>query len=428
MAPATSRQRAPRRQHGVALIEAMVAFLVLSLGMLTVARLQSQLRLNADISRQRSEAVRLGQEEIERLRAFASLAPVAGLNAYDDIASASHAVNAGTGYATQTDYSVDRQVDPMPTLAAKTLTVRVDWTDLSGEPQQIVLATLIAAIDPAFGGALALARSGDTVKGPYGRSIRVPLDAKDLGNGRSAFKPVGNGSVALVADNADGRILGRCNSVDPALPTSALTLSSLGVCDNQGGRLLAGLVRASAAAPPDPAQANEPSPALSVALTLAGGPYPIVPWCAAEAMKTVSYTDAAGLHIAAVPLAALPASLGVAVWTETPDRHARYRCVVYPAANGSWSGRSTVAPVGWSIGIGAADRRVCRYSSDLDASGAIDVNIEHPADYGAAGSALPAQNFLVVSGPAACPVAGPVQIAGQPADVFADLSTASHQP
>jgi len=83
--------------------------------------------------------------------------------------------------------------------------------------------------------------------------------------------------------------------------------------------------------------------------------------------------------------------------------HPAYRCVVYPLANGTWSGRANLLPIGWNIGVSATDHRVCRYVTDVDGSGAIDANIEHPANYTAVNTSLPHQNYLVIAGPETCP-------------------------
>lgn len=421
------RPTRPHRIGGSALLESLIAFLVLSLGMLTVTRLQTHLRLQADVSRQRSEAVRLAQADLETLRGFAVLQSAPGKAAYAEIATQTHVVNAADGYASQTEYRVERQIDAAASLHAKSATVTVGWTDLGGSAQQVVLQSIIAATDPSFSGALALARGTVTSTGPYDRSGRIPLAAKDLGDGRSVFKPVSNGSVALLMDNANGRVTGRCTSVDPAIVTADLTLAALAGCDANPGLLLSGKVRFTSSSPPNLGQAREPPLPLSMVLTPADGPYPLTPWCAVEALKTVSY-ESSGLQFASVPLAAPPSSLGLASWTDTGDRQMAYRCVLYPTANGTWSGRSTLVANGWTIGTGAADRRVCRYSSDLDGSGAIDVNIEHPADYVKLDASLAEQNFLVINGTDNCPTGLPIQIAGKPSDVFADLSTSQHQP
>ena len=98
-------------------------------------------------------------------------------------------------------------------------------------------------------------------------------------------------------------------------------------------------------------------------------------------MKIVRYVSAGSLHLDAVPIDAAPTSIGVASWDDTGDRFASYRCIVTPRADGRWSGRATLAPGGWTIGSDDADRRICRFAGDLDGSGAIDANIELPADY-----------------------------------------------
>lgn len=416
------------RQRGSTLIEAMLAFVVLTLGMLAIARVQTQFRLNADVARQRSEAVRLAQEDLESLRAFAVLAAAPGVRSFDAITDATRTVDAASGDATDTSYLVTRRIDAAATPHAKNALVTVGWTDRSGSAQQVVLGSVIAGNAPAFGGALGLARSGTPVKGAHGRSVRIPLAAKDLGDGRSAFKPVGDGTVAFLFDHRTGLLTGRCTGVDPATATRDLTSASLGACDTNVGHLLSGVVRFAPASPPDPAQANDLPPAFTMALTLSGGSYPLAPSCSVEALKTVSYIAAGSLHVEAVPIAATPASLGLPGWTETGERFAAYHCAVYPAASGQWSGRTALVPLGWAIGTGPLDRRVCRYTSDLDASGAIDANLEHPSSYAGVDSSLPNQNFLVVAGPDACPTGAAARVAGNNADVYADLSTAPHQP
>ena len=149
MRPHPTRQA----QHGTTLFEALVAFLVLSLGMVAIARVQGHLRLDADAARQRSEAVRLAQEDMETLRGFATIdaTAAAGPRAFDAIASASRTVDTGTAYL------IARQITATGALPAKSASITVSWTDRSGSVQQVVLHSIIAGTDPALSGALALA-------------------------------------------------------------------------------------------------------------------------------------------------------------------------------------------------------------------------------------------------------------------------------
>lgn len=381
-----------RRQHGISLIEALIALLVLSLGMLTVSQLQGHLRLGSDIARQRTEAVRLGQEDIEALRAYSLVAASGAARSWAGITSAARNVDASTGYATHTRYTVAREIVSTNALAAKTAAVTVHWNDRDGEAQKVVLTTVIAANDPAHGGLLTLAPSAVHAKGPSSRSSRVPLLAKDLGNGSSVMKPSSTSTTALVFDNTSGNVTARCSGINPGTATRDLALTDLTACAAVTAQLLSGSVRFSQASPPDAARGNDAPLGLTIALALTGGTYATAPECSSAAVQT-----------------------------EAGDRYVAYHCVVEPLASGRWSGRSTIVPIGWALGTGADARQVCRYSADLDGSGAIDSNEEHPAAYSAVGHSLANQNFLVIRGNQTCP-------AGASTDAFVNRATAAHQP
>ena len=418
----------PRHQRGTTLLEGLVALLVLSLGMLSVGRVQSQLRLNADLARQRTEAVRLAQEDLERLRAFSVITATAGARAYADIVNATTTVDAASGYASNTRYQVARSITAAQAPLAKNASVAVTWADRAGTEHQVVLNSVISGSNPAYSGALSVVRATLAMQSVNARSARIPLTAKNLGNGSSAFKPAASGTVALLLNNANGQITGRCSGVNPALATQDLTVANLGSCDALAGLLLSGVVRFSTLGPPVAGQANEVPAAVAVALTLTGGNYPAAPYCASEAMKTVAIEGASGMRTETVPIAATAAATGLGAWTETGDRHVAYHCVVYPLASGLWSGRTSLAPAGWTLGTGPDDRRVCRFTSDLDGSGSIDGNAEHPASYANVNGPLRHQNFLVIKGSEACPTGSPVQLDGAGAPVYVNLATAQHQP
>jgi Tfp pilus assembly protein PilV len=358
LTPCTLRS-GPRPQRGISLIEALIALLVLSLGMLALGKLQSHLRLHADIARQQSLAIRLAQEDLERLRAFTVVAAASGVRAYADITTAAATVDEGTRFV------LTRQITDVAGLRVKAASVNVVWLDAGGAPQTTRLSTLISGNEPALSGALALPPSGTPVAAVHARSVQVPLAARDLGDGRSVFKPLASGDMALLFDNTRGDLIARCTA-PAATATAALTAADLTDCDTTRSLLLSGQVRFGI---------GEPALALGVSLALSGGTYAKAPVCASEARTA-----------------------------RNGEAYAAYHCAVYPLASGVWSGRLDVVPTGWQIGLQSADWRVCRYSADLDGSGTIDRNTEHPASYAGVGVALTQQNFRVVNGTQNCPL------------------------
>ena len=382
-----------REQRGASLIEALVAFLVLSLGMLGMVRLQSHLRLDADIARQRSEAVRLAQQEMETQRAFATLAATPGLRSYAQIASGTIEVD---NDHSNTRFEIKRSVHDNAAAAYKSLNVALSWTDRNGTAQQLALDSIVAGSEPLLSASLVASARPHPLRGAAGRSPLIPLAAKDLGNGRSVFKPAASGTVALVFSNATGLIVGRCNAIASTTKTRDIVAADVAHCDAADAMLLSGIVRLSASQPPDLARANDTPLALSIELVPSGGPYPVAPYCASEIREIAG----AG----------------------TTERFVAYHCMVTPLA-GRWSGRSNVVPQGWTVGTAASQYKVCRYSADQDGSGSVDNNAEHPRNYNQVDTSLMQQNFLVIRGDQACPIApsiGP--------GVFANQSTVQHQP
>ena len=419
-----------KRQRGATLVESLVAFVVLAAGTVAVGQLQKVLRHDADLARERSEAVRLGEEHIEQMRAFSGIAAASGVRAYASIGNAETVVDAASGYAGHASYRIVRRIDETAFAGAKAAEVRVHWNDRAGTAREVVFASFIARNDPVYAGAMALGAGAvpGAVRGRSGRAAAIPVQAKDLGDGRSVWKPAAAGSLAVVFDNGSGDIVARCSGIAGTTATRDLVAADLAGCSALRALSLGGTIRFSSATPPSPADARDVPPDVVVALNLAGGTYAAAPECATEARKTVRYTVAGSLRIESVAIDAIPASLGLTSWNDAGDRFVAWHCLVTPRADGRWSGRAELVGSGWVIGTGSGERRVCRYSSDGDGSGAIDANIEHPRDYLDVAQALPMQNFLVVRGSESCPAAPPVRVTGRGATVHADLGTTQHQP
>jgi hypothetical protein len=340
-------------------------------------------------------------------------------------------VDASTGYAGHASYRIVRRIDDAAFAGAKAASVTVHWNDRTGAAREVAFASFIARNDPVYAGALGLGGGAvpGRVRGKLGRAPALPVEAKDLGDGRSVWKPVTGASFAVVLDNASGDVVAHCPSVDATIATRDLVAADLTGCTAFRALLLGGTVRFTSDSPPAAADAREVPPDVAVALTLAGGSYPGAPHCVTEARKTVRYLASGGLRIESVPVDALPASLGIGTWQDSGDRFVSWHCLVPPRTDGRWSGRAElVASGGWSIGAGSSERRVCRYAADTDGSGAIDANIEHPGDYADVDRPLSMQNFLVVRGSESCPGAPAVRITGEGATIHADFGTVQHQP
>lgn len=441
-APIPGRRR-PRRQRGVTLIEALVALMVMSFGMVALAELMGNLRRSGDLGKQRSEAMRLAQAEMATLRSFSLLEKPEGsvLRDYDtDIASAEPTTVSPAD--SNAAYTVTRSVKPLnadsEAAFARSIDVMVTWNDRStrndgdkpGAPQTVVLSSIVSRTDPAFAGALTIAPPPGGARQPAGRHPVVPTAAKDLGNKTSAYRPSSLGSVVWVFNNATGVVVGKC-SIPAGTAVTALTHADVESCNNNTvGYLLSGIVRFSYVAPPNPTLPE--GNAIKLGLEFAGGTYlapeldsggrPKKDKSGNYVMKTVTATPPSNYECFNDSINA----------TSDTQPFVTYDCVVYlDTGKSSWSGKLVLN--GFSIGTTDVDYRVCRYSADYNGNKSIYVsnsvavydNQEHPNVYVDVVGSLTRQNFLVVKGTSSCPTAPAVD---PTAGIFADYSTQQLQP
>jgi hypothetical protein len=334
--------------------------------------MQATLRTNADLSRQRSEAVRMAQEKVESLRAFTRLDGAAsGELDYADVASSTaEDVTPSSGRANATfkrTVTVGSPATGAP--AVKTVTVAVQWwdkrtdvTDLSDPNiQQVVLTTAIAKLDPALGASLGVPTNRSVTQRPKGRNMAIPPAAVMRSDGTSVFTPPGGGGVTWVFSNDTGRIV----------QVGTTTLQAV---------LLSGYVRfATGTFQPTGVQSETPpgSPmtvgvdvTLTAPLLAAGDPEP---------QCYVGSPDASG----AVAYNCLVPIFGTAPQTATF----------------TWSGRSRLTSLTLATSVSDPDAsayRVCRYTPDPSTDTPSGGNAAHPLDYSSVGGALTNQNFLVI--------------------------------
>ena len=172
----------PLRRQGVSLVEALVALAIMSIGMLALVGVQSTMRMNSDLAKQRTEATRIASEEIELVRSYISMAVVPGQPgvSYDEIVSrvvAGYQPPDGIG---NTTYSVDRKVTDDANSAQKIISVKVEWKDRTNQTQTVTVDSTIGATDPA-GGACRMAGGCHPRQPPLRRGL--PLTQRWPGAG-----------------------------------------------------------------------------------------------------------------------------------------------------------------------------------------------------------------------------------------------------
>jgi Tfp pilus assembly protein PilV len=375
-----------RRPRGTSLVEALVAMAVMAIGMLAVVGVQSTLRLNADVAKQRSEAVRIAQEAMESARGFAVIeTPAEGQTAYaSTIDGAARAVE---GYTTNTTFVLTQSVVTHADAARKDIRIRVEWTDRSGQAQGVELSSVVGANDPRLALLLGARPNGIPVRQPLGRHPGIPPGAKAVSPSLSVFKPPApGGQVVWVFDNLSGVIVGVCNTITTG--QADLTEADISSCINDTyAQLLRGFVRfAGGSVAPNAAEAENPSGTalnlgVGIMLTSSGHPTP----------NHVCYAQA-------------PTSQA----TAESSFEVSYYCAVFSNGNGLWSGRSSLVPLAfaeepsspWQLADDAADvraerYRVCRYTPASSDTQPVP-NRDHPRTYVDVKTPLLNQNFLVI--------------------------------
>ena len=363
MRPHPSRCNRPAAR-GVSLVEAIVAMAVMAFGMMAVVGLQATLRLNSDVAKQRSEAVRIAEETIEQWRAFNAMASAAGQRAYDDIASLADETVAG--YTTNTSYTLSRTVSPAYGDGVKALRVAVSWVDRNGQAQRVELDSIVARVDPALSGALALPPAGTPERQPLGRHVAVPAAAVNIGGDSSAFRPPGAPAATVwVFSNGSGLITSICSYAGDDL--SQLVVGD--GCVQQPSWFISGFVRFSFGPHPDPQNPAGLQLDLSLVALAAGD----------------AFADGE-CHAAAVQNPRLTST--------------SYVCRVPQSADTTWTGSVYIRPPLVTDGRPAYVwylYDVCRYANGQPG------NVNHPRAYSGLSSSLGDQNFLVVSQGVSCP-------------------------
>ncbi|MDH4392334.1 MAG: prepilin-type N-terminal cleavage/methylation domain-containing protein [Aquabacterium sp.] len=389
------------RQCGVSLVEALVALAIMSIGMLALVGVQSTMRLNSDLAKQRTEATRIASEEIERVRSFISMGAVNGQPgvSYDEIVDRvveNYQPPDGIG---NTTYRVVRNVRDLPGSAQKVVWVRVQWTDRSNLPQTVTLDSAVNGTAPTLGAMLVVPHRDSATSRNRGRHVSIPEGAVDRGDGSSLFVPPGATGLGWYFNNLTG-VMRVCTGVVINYATCPLATLVSGVVlyhdsDTQ------------------PTAADAENPQGSV-FALATGP------------RAMELADAVG------------SGLSASCYAATEITRAVYFCAIITSDTAGWGGQLNPMPVSGggaalTFGVLASSYKSCRYTTDLptaedpntiaieaDPHAQFTANASHPRKYclerprntNEAGLActgkrvkenLINQNFLIIRGNQTCP-------------------------
>lgn len=364
------------RNRGFSLVEALMALAVMAFGMVAVVGVQGTLRTTGDLARQRSEASRIAQEQIEQWRAYNSLD--AGAHSFASISSDAAPFDVTDASRHQnTIYRVMRTVVALPApQSGVALRVTVNWEDRTGQTQELALDGLIAGVPPELTGSLSVPAFGSPSRRIDDRSPAIPREAVNQGDGTSTFVPPGSTGVTWTFNNVSGVITITCGGGCPL--------------DGIKAHLLAGYISfATDVIAPTPADAETPPGPLGL---------------------TAAELSAMGVEVTTTTRWGIFTPLGsIPCYVATASSYLRYYCAVpYDGVSGptqgEWSGISNLTGI-THLATSLADPsatnlRVCRYTSIRAHSTTPPAprlpNAEHPLNYTEVAGPLLNQNFLVI--------------------------------
>jgi len=347
------------RSSGFTLLEALIALLVLSFGMLCVGLFQARLASGSDIAKQRSEATRFAQQKMECLRSFSQIASAAAASenclgalaasSWADTRSGSDTPNSETNASFTRSWTVAGTAGDL----LRSVTARVGWNDRKGQTHAVTLASVISRSDPAdIGGLMLRPIDGGINHWPKGRSLAIPIPAIRLGGSNSGKSTAQFDSQWLVFGDAAGDVIAICSSQ----PTDSTDIAA--DCSMTAAYLLVGYIRGDI----------ENYTPTSISFT---------------SVQYMARTPQCTLTAATDP------NTGAAI-----IGYRLYTCLVQPTDHDAdattpmvWSGRSNIAPPP------AGTQRACRYTTDANTT----QNFEHPAAYSLVSGSLENQNFLLLA-------------------------------
>lgn len=218
-----------KHEGGFTIVEALVALLIMTFGMLAISGMQMTLSHNSDTARHRTEATRLANQKMEELRSFTDIST--GTITWNSLADGSDVISTNASY-TRT-WALGGTISD----AFRPVSVAVAWIDRSGETNGITLNSVISKTDPSDVGFLGFPLPQNTyLKRVKNRSLDIPIPAISLTNysGYSGYNLSGT-NLSIVFNDTDGTVVKSC-------PSSLTAGSSLSGCSTITASIVAGYI------------------------------------------------------------------------------------------------------------------------------------------------------------------------------------------
>jgi uncharacterized repeat protein (TIGR02543 family) len=209
-----------KRSRGFVLIEALIALLIVSVGLLAISKLETLTLSAAGEARSRSEAVTLAQKKLEQLRNWVV---ESGFN--------SGMVDGGPVSVSGTNATYTFTWNIGPTAGGSLVQLNTRWTDRFGTPQQLDLNSLVSWDDPynqlkgqaGFTGISAPSPSGQAKRGTTDYGNNVPQGATTNTDGSGTKTYVKNDNTVELIDSAGKVVL----YLDPTVDGQAQSFTTI---------------------------------------------------------------------------------------------------------------------------------------------------------------------------------------------------------
>jgi Tfp pilus assembly protein PilV len=198
-----------RLSQGFGIVEILVAVLVLSFGLLAVAKLHTTIIGSSADNKLRYEAVAIAKSRLEDLRNYAGV--VTDQDEFIAAYPASAFTNSTPVAGNAADYTRTEQTVLDGEIRA--LTVRVTWLDSTGATKTVELDTEIAWKNPRSAGDFLIANNDSLVASATGRArlgdgtLDSPVDPGLLADGKLNTAELDNGELGLIASDGETVVL-----------------------------------------------------------------------------------------------------------------------------------------------------------------------------------------------------------------------------